>query len=255
MHNVTGGHPKATASTIFLVAGLLFGATSLVAQDTLTVLNNNVGIRTDTPLSMFHIAGSGTADLFAGMGPNPNVGPAFNFGYSGSSFGRSSGFVNVRADAGAVAPNPSFYFMTANVERFMVDNEGFVGLHLDSTFGNGFNPGHPIEAQLSGAHLTVGGVWTNASSRALKENIAAISAEDALRALLHLRPVTFNYKAAPEDPRLGFIAEDVPELIADPERKTLASMDVVALLARVVQEQQKQIEALQEALEKTQPQN
>ena len=241
---------RASRMTVFL---LLLCASTAVAQDTLTVLNNNVGVRTDTPLSMFHIAGTETSDLFAGMGPNPITGPAFNFGYSGSSFGRSSGFVNVRPDALATGPNPAFYFATGNVERLVLDRQGYLGVDLDSTFGNGFDPAHPIHSQETGAHLSVSGVWTNASSRALKEGIQDLSGEAAVAALLELRPVTFHYRKAPEDPRVGFIAEDVPELVANPDRKTLASMDVVALLTRVVQEQQKQIEALQQALAAAQP--
>ncbi len=74
------------------------------------------------------IFGTATQDVFAGMGPDINAGPAFNFGYAGSSFGRSAGFFNVRADASATAPNPSLRFMTANVERIIVTNTGRVGI-------------------------------------------------------------------------------------------------------------------------------
>ncbi|MBC8391607.1 MAG: hypothetical protein H8E17_03440, partial [Deltaproteobacteria bacterium] len=42
----------------------------------------------------------------------------------------------------------------------------------------------------------------------------------------------------------GFIAEDVPELVATKDRKGMSSMDVVAVLTRVVQEQQKTIAEL-----------
>ncbi|MEM6703810.1 MAG: tail fiber domain-containing protein [Acidobacteriota bacterium] len=252
MTRTTIDRASALRSSLTTALLLLACAGAAAAQDTLTVFNNNVGVRTDEPLSMFHISGTATDDLFGGMGPNPITGPAFNFGYSGASFGRSSGFINVRPDALATGPNPAFYFATGNIERLVIDNQGYLGVDLDSSFGNGFNPTHPIESQESGAHLTSGGVWTNASSRALKENIAELSGDAALAALLELRPVTFEYIAEPGDQRVGFIAEEVPELVANPERKTLASMDVVALLARVVQEQQKQIEALQQALAATQ---
>src|SRR5438105_11210505 len=67
--------------------------------------NGWIGIN-GVPTSMFHIVGTATQDVFGGMGPDTIQGPAMNFGYSGNSFGRSSGFFNVRADSLAVAPNP-----------------------------------------------------------------------------------------------------------------------------------------------------
>jgi len=38
---------------------------------------------------------------------------------------------------------------------------------------------------------------------------------------------------------VGFIAEDVPALVATKDRKRLSPMDIVAVITRVVQEQQK----------------
>jgi hypothetical protein len=41
---------------------------------------------------------------------------------------------------------------------------------------------------------------------------------------------------------VGFIAEDVPDLVATKDRKGLSPMDIVAVLTKVVQEQQKTAE-------------
>ena len=41
---------------------------------------------------------------------------------------------------------------------------------------------------------------------------------------------------------MGFIAEDAPELVASKDRKGMSSMDVVAVLTKVVQEQQKVVQ-------------
>jgi len=41
---------------------------------------------------------------------------------------------------------------------------------------------------------------------------------------------------------VGFIAEDAPELVASKDRKGMSSMDVVAVLTKVVQEQQKVVQ-------------
>ncbi len=44
---------------------------------------------------------------------------------------------------------------------------------------------------------------------------------------------------------MGFVAEDVPDLIATKERKELSPMDIMAVLTKVVQDQQGSIKDLQ----------
>jgi endosialidase-like protein len=91
----------------------------------------------------------------------------------------------------------------------------------------------------NGAVCTSAGVWTDASSRELKENINTLKTEDALKTFAGLEPVTYNYKRLKDEQYVGFIAEDVPELVAVNGRKGLAPMDIVAVLTKVLQEQQK----------------
>jgi len=67
--------------------------------------------------------------------------------------------------------------------------------------------------------------------------------------LVQLEPVHFNYKNDQSESYVGFIAEDVPDLVATNDRDGLSSMDIVAVLTRVVQEQQKKIEALEARLD------
>jgi hypothetical protein len=88
------------------------------------------------------------------------------------------------------------------------------------------------------------------SSRELKENIRALDGEEAMAALTALQPVRYNYKRSPEEETLGFIAEDVPDLVATKDRKSLNPMDMVAVLVKVTQEQQQRIEALSERIRK-----
>ena len=97
--------------------------------------------------------------------------------------------------------------------------------------------------------MTDVGVWTNASSRELKENIKDLEADDALEALRALQAKRYNYKANPDEEYLGFIAEDVPDIVATEDRKGLSSMDIVAVLTKVVQDQQDLIEAQNQRLE------
>jgi len=85
------------------------------------------------------------------------------------------------------------------------------------------------------------------SSRELKENIAELSGKEAVEALKTLNPVKFNFKAdSDKNLHIGFIAEDVPELVATSDRKTLSPMDIVAVLTQALKEQQNTILVLAE---------
>jgi hypothetical protein len=92
-------------------------------------VGGKIGINTTDPKTLFHLFASATSDVFAGMGTDPGpTGPAMNFGYSGATFGRGSGFFNVRPDALAVAPNPSLRFMTVGNLRMIITNSGKIGI-------------------------------------------------------------------------------------------------------------------------------
>ena len=127
-----------------------------------------------------------------------------------------------------------------SVDRMTIDREGNVGIGVA-------RPTHPIHLA-SGAHVTAGGVWTNSSSRDRKENIEDLTVEEALTALAALQPVQFNYRTETDETYVGFIAEDVPELVASGNRDSLSSMDIVAVLTKVIQEQQRRIDELESRL-------
>jgi hypothetical protein len=124
--------------------------------------------------------------------------------------------------------------------RLTIIGNGYVGLGIQ-------DPLYPLE-MASGAHVTVGGVWTDASSREYKDNIEALTTEEAFGTLKELNPVRFAYKKDTTEKHVGFIAEEVPDLVATKDRKGLSPMDVVAVLTKVVQEQQKTISTLKEEL-------
>ena len=126
-------------------------------------------------------------------------------------------------------------------DRITIDRDGNVGFAVA-------RPPHPLE-MASGAHVTAGGVWTNSSSRDRKENIAELRLDAATEALMALQPVVFNYRDEPQEDYLGFIAEDVPELVAVKDRDALSPMDIVAVLTRVVQQQERKIQALEARLD------
>jgi hypothetical protein len=125
--------------------------------------------------------------------------------------------------------------------RLTIIGNGDVGIGTQT-------PSNPLE-MASGAYVTTGGVWTNASSREYKDNIKGLKVEDAMETLQGLNPVTFSYKVSPEENHVGFVAEDVPDLVSTKDRKGLSPMDIVAVLTKVVQEQQKVVQEQQKTIE------
>jgi len=103
-------------------------------------------------------------------------------------------------------------------------------------------------ATANNARLEVSGNWVNPSSRELKENIQTLTADEAVETLAGLNPVKYNYKVDKTEGYVGFIAEDVPELVAVKDRKGLVTMDVVAVLTKVVKEQQKLVQEQQKTI-------
>lgn len=85
------------------------------------------------------------------------------------------------------------------------------------------------------------------SSRSIKDDIRDLSLEDAQTTLAALKPVHFRYKNETEQ-QLGFIAEDVPDLVATDSRRSLVPMDFVAVLTKVVQQHDARVEELEKQL-------
>ena len=102
----------------------------------------------------------------------------------------------------------------------------------------------------NGALITTAGQFLPNSSREFKENIEQINSKEAFETLDSLDPVKFNYKVNKEDFCAGFIAEDVPDLVATKDRKHISSIDIVAVLTKVVKEQQKEIKEQQKTIKR-----
>ncbi len=193
---------------------------------------------------------SGANNTFLGW----SAGRANTTGGYNTFLGRSAGYKNVTGTKNVFLGYAAGYYETGSSKLYISSSTATFPLiygdfsaalvAINGKLGVGVKaPAYPLH-MASGARCTTGGVWTNASSRSLKENIRALAAEDAQEALAQLAPVRFNYKADTSEECLGFIAEDVPELVAAGDRKGLSSMDIVAVLTKVLQEQQKTNEEL-----------
>jgi hypothetical protein len=106
---------------------------------------------------------------------------------------------------------------------------------------------------LRGTFSATNGVFTSSSNRRLKTDIKALG-ENILTRTLKLEPVSYRFISNPQsEPTIGFIAEDVlplfPELVeitGETDENlgvNYAAFSVVAIKA--IQQQQKQMEALQ----------
>jgi hypothetical protein len=152
---------------------------------------------------------------------------------------------NAQWSAGVYADNYFYIYNYPDSKSYMtiLPGSGNIGL------GGEDNPTGAIEHS-NGAKLTTSGVWENASSRSLKHDIKPLSTISAKSAFMLLKPVTYSYNATPTELTVGFVAEDVPDLVATASHKTLSTMDIVAVMAKVVQDQETTINELKKSVEK-----
>lgn len=147
--------------------------------------------------------------------------------------GRTAGLYETGSNKLYIASNPTTPLLYGVFSETAANNKLGIGQNTV--------PAGDAIAVWNGAHLTTGGVWTNASSRELKENIRALSSEDANRTLAGLSPVRYVYKNSRDEEYVGFIAEDVPDLVATNDHRSLSPMDIVAVLTTVTKDQKAEI--------------
>ena len=201
---------------------------------TIEASTGDIGMGTTSPDAELHVAQTDNGAL------------------SGSSFVTPAGIID--GGAGSISGWVARSDDGSNVETYLIargaNNLGGVGtgtasalaLQAQGTTRLMLNLDNSMSTNVPGASFTAAGVWTDASSRKLKENIAVLTADEAFEALTKLEPVTYNYKVDPDDPHAGFIAEDVPDIVATPERNGLSALDIVAVLTKVVKEQNANLE-------------
>jgi len=207
--------------------GVANGALSFATAATITT-TGNVGIGTTSPAGKLHVVGDVLADA------------------SGSCVKVKQGsFCATNLDTALTISTDSagtdgIYFKTYSggyYDRMVIKSNGNVGI---GTTG-------PTSALSVVGNIYATGTITQGSSRKLKERIRELATSDAQAAVNNLKPTRFYYKADKSDEHLGFIAEDVPALLATKDRKGVDPMDVAAVLTKVVQQQQQQLETQKKA--------
>lgn len=204
-----------TGGLAFFVNGAGSG-NKTTSMEVMRIVNGSVGIGTTTPNRRLHVQ---CDEIHSG-----GAGAGFSFGNR-----ETSEFVN----------NPS------SGERWVWYASGGIA-HL-------WSGSDKVSVNTSGVVSAT--QFVTSSSREVKKNIAELSAQEALATLENLNPVKFNYKAdSDENLHIGFIAEDVPQLVATADRKGLSAMDIVGVLTKALQEQQKTIAALTEKVQRLETQ-
>lgn len=196
--------------------------------------DGDVGVGTASPSDKLDIQGDASGAVVGRIGTT-----AAN-GFPGWEYENEGGTVD--AFAGLDNANNIWKINTVNSIPLVIQTNSTERIRFPAPGGN-------YITAANGASLTSGGMWADASSRSYKTNIVDLDANEALAAFKELDPVKYEYKAEPGENYVGFIAEDVPELVAMNGHKSLSPMEVVALLTKVVQEQQKTIDTLSAKVE------
>jgi hypothetical protein len=117
-----------------------------------------------------------------------------------------------------------------------LDGDGVA--YLDSSLGIGvLNPTNPIDHS-SGAKLTSGGVWTNASDRDLKENFLPINGEELLEKIEQLPISEWNYKVESDNIRhIGPTAQDFKAIFGvGSDGKSISTVDPSGIALAAIKE-------------------
>ncbi len=177
-------------------------------------------------------------------------------GKNNSAAGRYSFAAGYRAKANHMgtfvwADSTDADIASTAINQFIVRASGGIWLGITST------PSFPAGRFLNtstGAYLSSGGTWTNASDRALKENFAPVDSKDILVRLSKVPILSWNYKAEDTSVRhVGPVAQDFYAAFGvggDDMHISTVDADGVALAAiqglyQLVQEKDAQIAAQQ----------
>ena len=211
--------------------------------DSIRLSPTGVGIGVATPAANLDVAGNIQA-IFSGVSAK-NLQTLFKMSANNTDSGKKS-------DAGFVVENAreNFSYSFRTLEKFTppgatTASDGGFAISKQATGAQELvlinpttNDPTKVELYLSSGASNVNGQWVNASSRSYKKNIHELSGDDAMQAMRGLKSVKYQFKSDNSNEQMiGFIAEDVPELLATKDRRTVDPLRIVSVLAKAVQVQ------------------
>ncbi|NEP18941.1 MAG: hypothetical protein F6J97_18915 [Leptolyngbya sp. SIO4C1] len=77
----------------------------------------------------------------------------------------------------------------------------------------------------------------NDSSAALKHNITDFTSQEAFELLKAMSPVKYSFSSdESQKPHIGFISENMPDLVTSVDKRAIHSLEVIAILTQIVKE-------------------
>ncbi len=206
-------------------------------------VRDNVGIGTANPAGFFHVAmPSRNDDSYASVFFSPGL--SNNGDWNEIMVGKSASAwqgAHLRYTYGGGGAGTGF----VNLSIRGLDNQLVV--HGNGNVGIGTtDPAHPLH-MASGAHVTAGGVWTNASDKNLKENFASVDGKELLEKIDQLPISMWNYKAEGENVKhIGPTAQDFDAIFGlGNGDKAISTIDPAGIALAAIQELKKRNDALE----------
>ncbi len=123
--------------------------------------------------------------------------------------------------------------------------------YVSQRFGIGvLSPTNPLEHS-SGAHLTAGGVWTNASDENLKENFQQVDGAELLEKIDQLPISEWNYKTESDEVKhIGPTAQDFQKIFGvGSDGKSISTIDPSGIALAAIKELKKENSELKKQIE------
>jgi hypothetical protein len=233
------------ATSLHIENGNTFGNPSSTLSPSIYVLNNNNASSAANSTVSVRTAGTGSGKPYYSL----DVQGAF--GYSmGINNPSDQMIINTSWDFNTTAANNAITINRTGRSRVVIPEQGGVASSDWPIWGGGLSTYDICAASIIASN------YITRSDRRLKNTIQSID-NSAVSKFLNLRPVTFYWNQdKPRDPSLqfGLIAQEVeplfPEMVNtgtdEMQTKSVNYQSLHALSLKVIQEQQKQIEILQQ---------
>ncbi len=261
MLRIEGAQMAGSSVEITSTSNMIKGAVRIGSMAVFDEVGERFGLGTQSPSAKMHIVSAKDEillQLSAGQDA-PAVMPLLRLesNYESDSLiqgGKSNDtFARFNISAGGIMEFGSGIIQRdTNLYRVGVDTLGTDdSFYVAERLGIGVAvPAYPIELE-SGAHVTVGGVWTNASDVNLKENFTDVDGEELLEKLSELQISRWNYKSEDKDiTHIGPTAQDFFALFGLGGTDTsISTIDPAGIALIGVQELYKKQKEIQERWE------